>query len=339
MNSQPEQKNSRSISFGKLSSFRVIQILGLAVLVSVAVLFWPKFEWAPFWSQLTAAKPISIFWAVGAVVAFWFSRTLILYFVVRAERPVSYSDCLLTMILGMTTDQVVPGRVGYLVRWGLLTTRTGIGKTLVAVVLLACVLLEAAGLVSLLFAAFVWDQKALAGAGISWLSLAALAAAGLLFVGFLLSLPSLKNLLPEKLRNQTPWSSVFSFLRQSQHWKHWSSWLASSLLMWTVQTAVVLFSASAFGIDLSFTQAVLLLVAVNLAVVVPIVPANLGSIQIVCTSVLMSFGIEAAPALAFSVLYHAVHLLPLIFVGGLGSLALGLRPRKPAPQSSLVSDW
>jgi uncharacterized membrane protein YbhN (UPF0104 family) len=305
----------------KQLTFRSAQLVFMGLFVIGLVWFLPRLDWVELWVSFQSASKLSILWALLAVVAYWLTRSLILWTVLRAKHVVSFWNCWLAMILGMTTDQMIPGRVGYFVRFGVLLSRCKMSKTLIVVALLVCLVVEAAGLVGLLLTAVVWDSSTWQAYGFSWPALLSLTLVMAGFIVFLGLLPRLGMRLPARFR--ASFTSLNGFVESSRQLRHWSSWMGSSLMMWIAQLAVVLFSAQSFQVDLSFTQAVLLLVAINLATLVPVVPGNLGSMQVVCTTVLMSFGLGATQAFAISIVYHFVHLAPLLAVGALSSLRMG----------------
>jgi len=314
-----------------VSKIRWVQLIGVAFILGAVLFFIPRLDFLELWEELRTANKTYVLLAVVAVVGFWLTRSLMLWLVLRTRHRVRYQDCYLSTILGMTTDQVIPGRVGYLVRWGILFSRCQLPKALIAFALLTCVMLEALGLLSLFATSLVFDTAVAEGQAVSWPALVL----GLCIFGvavlILYFLPYFEKWFPQKfLEEDSAFFSVIDFLRKSRRPGLLVQWFLSSILMWTIQAAVVLFVAASFEIDLGYSQAMLLLVAVNLATLVPLVPGNIGSLEIVCVTVLMSFGVASTSALAVALLYHFVHLGPLLAIGGLSSLLYGIRVRPPA---------
>jgi hypothetical protein len=73
----------------------------------------------------------------------------------------------------------------------------------------------------------------------------------------------------------------------------------------------------ALGLHLPRGAAVMALVSVVLASMIPSAPAYLGTIQYACILALGLFGVGRSDALAFSILYHATQLLPVTILGAL----------------------
>lgn len=309
-----------------------LQIVVGLIFVGLLVWFLPRLDWLELWHALKDASKTSMLLALGAVVAYWLSRSLILWTVLRAKENVRYRDSLLAIILGMSTDQMIPGRVGYLVRFGVLWQRCQLAKSLIVVSLLVVVVMEALGLLSLLLVSLLWDSSSLSSTGLSWPAVGGLVLGLAGFFVFLQFLPRVGPRLPEKWRPS--FLALSGFIQSSRHVRHWGAWAGSSLLMWIFQLMIVLFSAKTFGVELTFTEGVLLLAAINLATLVPIVPGNIGSMQVVCTTVLASFGVSTTTGFAISLVYHFLHLAPLLLVGALCSMSYGLSWQSVAETAS-----
>lgn len=103
----------------------------------------------------------------------------------------------------------------------------------------------------------------------------------------------------------------------------------ASLLAWALEINVVLFTLKAFHLQVPLGVSLLVLMAVNLALVVPFAPpANLGALEVGATLALMEFGVAKEQALAFALVYHLLQVIPIGFAG----LALASRSLlRPAP--------
>jgi uncharacterized protein (TIRG00374 family) len=79
----------------------------------------------------------------------------------------------------------------------------------------------------------------------------------------------------------------------------------------------------AVGISLGVPAWFLLLAGINVAIALPS-PGHLGTLEAGAVLTLSALGIEKGPALTFALVYHAVHLLPVILLGS-ASLHWALR--------------
>jgi uncharacterized protein (TIRG00374 family) len=108
----------------------------------------------------------------------------------------------------------------------------------------------------------------------------------------------------------------------------WLASLAWALASDVVDLATIALCAAALRIDASPAAWCAVLVAVNIAIAVPSVPAQVGVHEAGAVLVLLSLGIEREQALAFALLYHGVHLLPSTLAGGAALAVTALRERR-----------
>jgi uncharacterized membrane protein YbhN (UPF0104 family) len=115
---------------------------------------------------------------------------------------------------------------------------------------------------------------------------------------------------------------------------------------WLIDLAMVELVLSALDASLPPAAAVVVLLAINLAILVPAMPAQLGTHEAGEMLGLSLFHVPPATAATFAVLYHALQVIPLIGVGLVleRGLVLGLTrrssraPREPAPTRSRRRD-
>jgi uncharacterized membrane protein YbhN (UPF0104 family) len=98
-------------------------------------------------------------------------------------------------------------------------------------------------------------------------------------------------------------------------------WLAARLLgltlaAWVIEVLIVLLAVWALHLDVpTVVGPTLVLLAVNLAALVPGLPANVGPFEMACVLALGSFGVGTDAALGFGIVYHALHTIPVTLVG------------------------
>ena len=84
------------------------------------------------------------------------------------------------------------------------------------------------------------------------------------------------------------------------------------------------------GMAIPFPLAVIVLVGINLALLLPSTPASAGPFEGATVAVLMLAGIGKTPAVAFALFYHAIQVIPVTAVGVL-VLLVAKRRRSPEP--------
>jgi uncharacterized membrane protein YbhN (UPF0104 family) len=87
-------------------------------------------------------------------------------------------------------------------------------------------------------------------------------------------------------------------------------------LPWLWETMVLAWLARQFGMDLTAIQSFAVLIAFNLATVVPS-PGAVGTIEAGGTAAMVLFGYDQSRAMAFLLVYHFTQLLPGIIGGGI----------------------
>jgi len=99
--------------------------------------------------------------------------------------------------------------------------------------------------------------------------------------------------------------------------------LGACLGAWMSDFCCVLFVLVAVGIQVPPVVGLLVLLGVNVAILIPATPGNLGSLEIGAAAALDLVGIPREAAFAFAILYHAAQAIPLLLVG-LADLRLAL---------------
>jgi uncharacterized membrane protein YbhN (UPF0104 family) len=115
--------------------------------------------------------------------------------------------------------------------------------------------------------------------------------------------------------------------------------LAVSVLAWLFDIAAIATTLAAFHIHLPVADLILLLLFINVALLLPSAPGNIGTLELGATLGATYLGIPHTQAVAFALVYHAAQLAPLILLGlfGLVEAVTGRTRPKPAPAETLTS--
>ncbi|HZX93188.1 MAG TPA: lysylphosphatidylglycerol synthase transmembrane domain-containing protein [Myxococcales bacterium] len=100
--------------------------------------------------------------------------------------------------------------------------------------------------------------------------------------------------------------------------RSWARSLLWSMFSDTTDLLLVALCARTLGIDAPPAAWGLVLISVNLAILLPSTPGQVGVLEAGAVVALASCGVAPAPALAFALVYHAVHLVPSTTLGLLG---------------------
>lgn len=90
---------------------------------------------------------------------------------------------------------------------------------------------------------------------------------------------------------------------------------ASSFVTWALEAIVYWVVMFAFGLELSYPLALLIVGTVNLAGLIPVSPGQVGVYEFVASAILIAAGLPAATAAAYAVVAHIIVALPVTVVG------------------------
>jgi uncharacterized membrane protein YbhN (UPF0104 family) len=110
-------------------------------------------------------------------------------------------------------------------------------------------------------------------------------------------------------------------LRSVHAERSWVPAVLWSVLGDAVDLALIGLCLRALGIDVHPAVWGMVLLSINLSLVLPATPANVGVLEAGAVLALTAAGVAREPALAFALVYHSVHLVPATFLGVL-SLAV-----------------
>ena len=105
--------------------------------------------------------------------------------------------------------------------------------------------------------------------------------------------------------------------------------LALAVLKKLAEMCAIVCVQRAFGVQLPFASAVLVLAALNLATLLPVVPGNVGVYEAVVVLAYSYFGVNADRALGIALVQHACYFVALA-LPGYGWLLRGARSRSAA---------
>jgi uncharacterized membrane protein YbhN (UPF0104 family) len=245
--------------------------------------------------------------------------------VAPAGRRVRYRDAFGALTAGFAVGAVLPARAGDLVRAHLLARRTGlsIAATLAAsgidYVVGAVALLPLLGALAELSPLPHWARHA-AGA------LAVAAAGGALAAVALARrpVPGERTRPAAGLRGR--WERLRAGLSAARQPRSLARSLAFAFCGWGAEVLIAWCALHAVGLASGLAgvaAAALAVVATTAANVVAVSPGNAGPFELATVAALGGVGVEREAALAFALLYHLVHLVPVGLIGSLWLLSTG----------------
>lgn len=304
---------------------------GLAISVVIMAVLLRSMEPARF---LEAFRQME-WWYLVPAVAFtflsYFLRAIRWQILLAPVKSCTLSHLYPATIIGYMANNILPARLGELVRAFLLAQREGIptstslaslvldrvmdGFSVLVIILLAMAMLRLpAGMESI-------SEAFRAGAAmISLFYLAVLAVLACLVWrrGWAESLLAcLVRPLPHRLA-ETVKGALASFIAGvvvPTTVQGWLALLVTSAAIWLAALIPIELVLRAFGLSLPFTASLFIMVFLVLAVMVPASPGYLGTYHAACVYALMAFNIEKEMALGMAVVIHGLNFVPVILAG------------------------
>ena len=99
--------------------------------------------------------------------------------------------------------------------------------------------------------------------------------------------------------------------------------LGLSTVAWGLEAGMVVLTGRSLGLEIGVPLAIVLLLGINLALVLPSMPAGAGVFETGATLVLLMAGFTKEEAVAFAILYHAVQVIPVTLIGAVIMIRTG----------------
>lgn len=280
------------------------------------------------------AKPLP--WVPLAMLAYLvghFVRGARLKYLVRREAKLQVTTATNVVVVGYASNNVLPARLGELVRAGMLAERTGIPLTQALTVTFIERLVDGVAILFLLIGG-TWAthtagwiaELAQVGALVFGLALAGL----MLAVLFPTALGSLASRFSQPLGRRAhdlAVSSTTSVVNGAASLRHPLDALiigVLSVVVWICESAMFVAILPALGLRLDFGTAVIAMSVTNLGILVPSTPGFVGPFHFFCSQALMAQGIGAEVALAYAVLVHIAFYAPATLWGAGAMLWYGV---------------
>lgn len=241
-------------------------------------------------------------------------------------------------IIGYMANNLLPARAGELVRAYVLGDRERVSKVGTLGTIAVERLFDGSSLVLLLLV-----SGAFVGFGDARLRLIALAST-VLFVAalgafYVLTLSEarakrffhrLARFLPLRFEHRAEEiaDSLVVSLRSVHNWRALAGVSALSLLAWTVEAGAYAILGAGFSLGVGFGEYCLLLSAANLAIIIPTLIGGTGPFEWAAKLVLVGAGVPDALASAYSIIAHAVIIVPTTILGLIFLWSFGLSVRR-----------
>jgi uncharacterized protein (TIRG00374 family) len=244
-------------------------------------------------------------------------------------------DALPVFWISMATNNLVPLRAGDLMRVQVLAQRTGLRRGGIVASLFTERLLDGVSFIVLIAAALAIQGRT--SALNLWVLLAfilfvaviaATVAAARSSPGPEIERAPVLRLVPARFRGDLAEfiPHVIDGLRPLGAARSGGVVTVVALFAWLLEGAAYIAWGEAFRLDAGFTALLLVMVAVNVASSITLLPANLGLYELTAVGVLRAAGEEPSPATAFAVGTHLIVIATITLIGLASMLYLRLSP-------------
>ncbi len=286
-------------------------------------------------------------WAVAATLTFTASKVVHAFrwrFFLRHRPEIPFRRLLELFLVSNLANAVIPLRAGDLLRVELPNRRYGIPRAeLASSVFLVESLLDGVAFVVLAFVSLlIFDLPPSLRPAVGALAfvVAVVAVVSIQAArqrdGWSLQHSRWRVLVPVPARPAVDrWvTDAIEGMRTLSTWRSASLAVVISLVAWMLEVEVWWLMGRAFGIELAFSEALLVMIAANMAGALPLTPWNIGPYEVVVTEMLVLFGYTRLDASSYAI---GSRLLLVTWIGITGLLAmwsLGLSPRDLRPGSA-----
>jgi uncharacterized protein (TIRG00374 family) len=299
------------------------------LVIAVACLGFFAFRTKDSVDDTVDAFKVADYWLAFAAVPLYFVgfwiRTIRWRLLMRPVKDASTARLYPVVLIGLMANNVMPARVGELVRAYLVGEREKVSKTAALGTIAVDRIFDGLTLVAILagVTAFSGTDAKVRGIGVG---------TGVIFIAATLVLAALAfspnraraialhllNLLPHGLEEKLE-ELLDNFLSGLQSLRSPSTMVyagALSMGSWSVETLMYYFVGTAFHLDVGFEVYFLIAAAANLALSILASPGGVGPFEVTTQAVLIDiYGVASGSAEAFALALHALLLGPVIIVG------------------------
>lgn len=308
--------------------------IGIAISVVALALVVRSVDLGAAWEVLGRAEPAWIALLLAFIVTDVLLRAVRWRILLAPLADVSLRTTLGSLLVGYLANNVLPARLGEIVRSHDLGERAGVSRSMVLGTIVVERVVDTVVVVAIAAVAIlVLSVRGIVASAV----LVGLAVTALLVVAIVVGIAAHRLPGADRLRVFLGrWPRVRDVLRKlraglaiASDARTMAAAVVLSIGSWSCTVLAFAAAAQAVGIEPTMGQAALLAAGTNLATAIPAAPGYVGTFELAAVTIAGSVGIAPEPALAFAVLVHATTLL-LTSVGGVAAFALGSRRRHRA---------
>lgn len=299
-------------------------VIGLVISTCFLVLALRDVEWARLWQTIKLTRWPYLLPAIVISLAGHYFRAWRWKYILVPVKNIATSSLFAATCIGLAANNVLPARLGEIVRAHILGRAEDISRTASFATIVYERIIDVFSLLVLL-----WIML-LQAPGPAWLPAAGGWMLGVNVALLLFMVAFQKNPKPvirvvAALARPLPasaqaaidrWAAGFvAGLASVSHPWTLAPIVLASVLVWGAALYAVTFSLQAVGIVVPLSAGIAVIVVVSLGSMIPSAPAYVGTVQYACIVALGLYGVAKSEALAFSLVYHAFQVVPITTLG------------------------
>ena len=298
--------------------------LGLTISLTFLTVFLVRTDFGEIYDAFKVADYRLALAAVPLYFAGFWLRSLRWRLLLRPVGDVSTARLYPVVLIGLMTNNVVPGRIGELVRAYLVGQRESLSKSAALGTVAVDRIFDGLTLVAILAAVTAFSGAGAAVQGIGALTALVFAGGTAVLVALAFSpararhlVLSLAAFLPDRVTARVE-NLIDAFLSGLVAIRSPMVMLQAALLSlasWLVEAAMYWLVGLAFDLDVGFHVYLLIAAAANLALTILPSPGGIGPFELATQRVLAFFSVGSAASSAYAIVLHVLLLGPVIIVG------------------------
>ena len=323
---------------------KILSLFGIAVSVGIIFYMVSQFDLAQTKTIFSQAKIEWLIMAAALYLALFPLRGLRWSWLLTNIKPIPVSTSTQTLVIGAMANNILPARLGDVVRAYLLSRRAKLPATATFSNVLLERIIDGCTVIALLSGVLIFappdnDWVGPLGASMAALFFLALGACVLLAskpqLFWKLLTPLLKRL-PEGLASKVE-NKLDLLLRGIQVLAQPSVMARISLIslvIWGFEAGIYLVCQEAFGLTIPLSGAILVMAVLTLGLTAPSGPGFVGVFEGLIVAGGSLYGVPPSEGLAFAIAMHLIHYVPVTLIGVVYVWRTGLQLRQLRAEAS-----
>jgi len=309
-------------------------LVGLAISAVAVFLVVRQVDVAAAWEVLRGALPVFVAATVACIILDVALRALRWHGLLAPLARLRMATVTASLLVGYLANNVLPARLGELVRSHHLGDRTGVSRASVLGTVVVERVVDTGVLVAIASAAIVvLSVRGVVASAV----LLGLAATGLLVAALALALVAHRLPYADRvIAAAERWPAVVRAagrlrggLAVAGRPRTMGGAIGWSVGAWAATIVAFAAAGQAIGVELTWGQAALLAAGTSLVTAIPAGPGYVGTFELAAVEIAKAVGIPADPAFALALLVHAV-ILAVTTVGGVAAFLATRGPARPS---------